>query len=79
MIAFVLDDAGVEAFDLALDGFAVEAGGAVTDAQVARDDAAQARNRQTALPSECPLSAQQLDHRVDQHGQILGDVARHAA
>src|SRR5580704_9470211 len=79
MVAFVLDDAGVEPLDLALDYLAVEAGSAIPDAQVTRHDAAQPGNRQAALPSERPLPSDGLDHRVDQHGQILRDVARHVA
>ena len=58
MIAFVLDDAGVKAFDLALDRLAVEADGAVADAQMARDDAAQPRHRQAAFPTEGALLPQ---------------------
>src|SRR5580693_4507794 len=79
MVAFVLDDAGVEPLDLALDYLAVEPGSAIPDAQVARHDAAQPGNRQAALPSERPLPSNGLDHRVDQHRQILRDVARHVA
>src|SRR5271167_3179088 len=79
MVAFVLDDASVEPLDLALDHFAVEAGAAVADMQVSRHDAAQSRNRQAALPAERALPSDRLDHRVDQHRQILRDIARHVA
>src|SRR5271167_2154723 len=79
VIAFVLNDAGVKAFGLALDGFAVEVGCAVADAQMARDNPAQTRNRQATLPAQRAVTAQQLDHGVDQHGQILGDIAGHPA
>src|SRR5205823_6246235 len=79
MVAFVLDDAGVEPLDLALDDLAVEAGPAIADVQVTRHDPAQSGNRQAALPAERPLPSNGLDHRVDQHRQILRDVARHVA
>src|SRR5580693_7107313 len=79
MVAFVLDDAGVEPLDLTLDYHAVEAGSAISDAQVTRHDAAQPGNRQAALPAQCALPSDGLDHRVDQHRQILRDVIRHVA
>src|ERR1700724_3482543 len=77
MVAFVLDDAGVEPLGLALDYLAVEPGSAIPDAQVTRHDAGLPGNRQAALPSERPLPSNGLDHWVDQHRQILRDVARH--
>src|ERR1700730_13872224 len=77
VVALVLDDPGVKALDLAVDRLAVEAERAIADAQVPRHDAAQAGDREAALPTECPLLPEELDHRVDQHREILGAVARH--
>ena len=79
MVAFVLDDPGVEALDLALDHFAVEPRSAIADPQMARHDPAQPGNREAALPAERPLAPDRLDHRVDQHRQILRDIAGHVA
>ena len=42
-----------------------------------RHDAAQPGDREAALPTECPLLPEELVHRVDQHREILGAVARH--
>src|SRR5882762_3199047 len=61
MVAFVLHDAGVEAFDLALDRLAVRRRAAITDASVARHRAAQAGDRQATLPAELDAAGQRLD------------------
>src|SRR5262249_3647170 len=77
MIALVLDDPGVKALDLAVDDVPLQVDPPIPDAQVPRHDAAQPGDRETALPTECPLLLEELDHRVDQHGEILGAVTRH--
>src|SRR5215475_11572722 len=56
MIAFVLNNPGMKALDLALDHLAVEARPAVAHPQMPRHDPAQPGNRETAFPSECALS-----------------------
>src|SRR5205085_10696490 len=77
VIALVLDDPGVKALDLAVDALAVEAEPAIADAQVPRNDPAQPGDRKTALPADRALLPEELDHRVDQHREILRAVARH--
>src|SRR5262249_31425581 len=71
VVAFVLHDAGVKAFDITLDDLAVETGPAIAHPQMARHDPAQPGNRQAALPAKRPLRPKELDDRVDQHRQIL--------
>ena len=83
MVAFMLHHAGVIAFGLALEGFAVQALGAIADMDCARDPAGQLRQGQAALPAFLDLVADDLDHRIDQHGQrhvllILTTLTRHA-
>jgi hypothetical protein len=79
VITFVLDNSGVKSLDLTLDYLTAETGSAIADPQVPRHDASQTRHRETALPAERPLGPDGLDHRVDQHSQILRDIAGHSA
>src|ERR1700730_7242650 len=78
MVAFLLDDPGVNPFDLALDDLSVEAGAAIAHPQMPRYDSAQPGNREAALPTERPLMPDGFDHRVHERRQILRDIAGHA-
>src|SRR5262245_35064814 len=69
VVAFVLDDAGVEAVRVALDLLALQPVAAVADVGPARNRAGEARHRQAGLPAELVLVAQRLDHGIDQDGQ----------
>jgi len=44
---------------------------------MARHDAAQPGYRETAFPTKRALAAESLDDRINQHRQILGDIAGH--
>src|SRR5208283_3799656 len=76
VVAFVLHDPGVKAFDLPLDRLAGGSGPAIADPQMPRHDATQPGNREAPLPTKCPLPPEHLDHRIDEHCQILSDVPR---
>src|SRR6266850_2948847 len=68
VIALVLHDPGVKALDLAVDDVALQVHPPIADAQVPGHDAAQPGDREAALPTECALLPEELDHGVDQHG-----------
>ena len=69
MVAFVLNDPGVEALGDPFDRRAVQIDTAVADATEARHRAGQPGNRQAALPALVGRAIQHLDHRIDQRGQ----------
>ena len=77
VIAFMLDDAGMEALDGALDDLPLGVRPAIADAQVPGHDPPQSGDRQATLPTERPLRSDELNDRVDQYRQILGDIAGH--
>ena len=68
VVALVLDHAGVEAVRLAFDRPALRIEALVAQARVARHPAAQAGDRQAALPSFLGLVGQRRQHRIDQLG-----------
>src|SRR5262245_46889030 len=61
VVAFVLDDAGVEAARLTLDRLALKAVASVADLGPARHSAAQAWHREAGLPAEFVLVAQRFN------------------
>jgi len=77
VIAFMLDDAGMEALDGAFDNLPLGARPAIADAQVPGHDPAQSGDRQATFPTQRPLRSNELDDRVYQYRQILGDIAGH--
>src|SRR5919198_3957560 len=79
MIAFVLNNPGMKTLDLALDHLAVQTRPAVAHPQMPRHDPTQPGNRETPFPSECALSTDGFDDRIDQHRQILRDITGHVA
>src|SRR5262249_2739544 len=61
MVAFMLHDAGVEAFGLALQPLAMRRPAGIADAGMARHHAGQARHRQAGLPAQPHLVVERLD------------------
>src|SRR5216683_2474649 len=78
MVAFVLHDAGMEALDLAIDCAAVERQAAIADAAGPRHGAAQAGDRQAALPTELDGPVERRDLGIDEHRKVERRIVRPA-
>ena len=74
MIAFMLDDTGMEAFGDPVDGRPVVIVSGIMNPGPARHRTAQSGHRETALPAEFALIAKGGDDGVDEDTQIHGDV-----
>src|SRR5882757_2171691 len=69
MIAFVLHDAGMESPRGAGNGFALVVEPAIADMPRPFDITAKPRNREAALPAPVESRIDNLNLRIDQHGQ----------
>src|SRR5258708_37277632 len=69
MVELVLDDAGVNPGNGALDPLARRRDAPIAQARGARHRPAHSRDGETALPAELDLLADELDHRVDDGGE----------
>src|SRR6185503_16881974 len=72
VIALVLDDARVKAFDGTVDRSALLVEAAIAQSDIPRHETAHAGDAQAALPSLLTLGVEELDLRIDEHGQRYG-------
>ena len=74
VIAFMLDDTGMESFCRAGDFATVHIEAAIADVKRTFDEAAQARHRKASLPATLKVAAHDLDFGIDQDGQRCGVI-----